>query len=119
MTLAQTGMNWEQYIEYGFTEDRMRFDPIWDDEAGDKEPSREDIAKHARRSVFTPQWPIFAEIKKKIINGDQPMMYANAKAAGAGRKPVPWDSSEVPEVHREMLSLSKVYDILRNSGYKD
>eukprot|EP00969_Alexandrium_andersonii_P025485 1113270-Alexandrium_andersonii.AAC.1 len=97
----------------------MRFDPIWGDEVGDKEPTAADIAKHARRSVFTPQWPVFNEIRQQIVKGDRPMMYSRAQAWGVDRKPTPWDNSEVPEIHREMLSLSKAYNVLSNSGYKN
>eukprot|EP00969_Alexandrium_andersonii_P007895 343877-Alexandrium_andersonii.AAC.1 len=47
LPLAQTGLRWGRYLEHGFSDERLRFDPIWDGEDGDKRPTGHEIQPRA------------------------------------------------------------------------
>eukprot|EP00969_Alexandrium_andersonii_P243028 10735286-Alexandrium_andersonii.AAC.1 len=106
------------YLQDGFSDDRLRFDPIWDGENGDKRPADSEIQLHARRSIFTSQWELFKRIEEEIKQGRMEAMFSGSKALDARLNLVDWEDPVPREVTREMMGLGKVYNILPKSGYE-
>eukprot|EP00969_Alexandrium_andersonii_P345518 15272662-Alexandrium_andersonii.AAC.1 len=69
LPLAQTGMNWDEYLQAGYDDERSRFDPIWDGENRGERPTDEEIERYSRRSIFTSQRELFKDLEAQILEG--------------------------------------------------